>query len=99
MGDENNDISVYDIFGYIATCSLTLMMLPQVIHTYKTKDAKSISWMFLVLESITGICFTVYGLGVLKDTDTLTALPILISNPISFALTFLVSLMKYKYDV
>ena len=50
-----------DIFGYIGAISLTVLFIPQVYKTYKSKDTYNISILFLILELIASISFIIYG--------------------------------------
>lgn len=88
---------VANAFGYVAAVSLSLMAIPQVVHTFRTRDASGLSWMFLWLQFITGTSFTIYGFGVWHNTDLVTALPLLIPNPLNFLCVLALMTMKVVF--
>lgn len=71
------------IVGYIGSLLVSVTFLPQVIHTYRIKDASGISKVFMITNLIGTTCMLVYGLYE-------NLLPVLISNCI--ILTFLILL-------
>lgn len=50
-----------NIIGYIGGVLLIITLLPQIHHTYKTRQTRDISLLFMVLEIITCIFFFTYG--------------------------------------
>tara|TARA_Y100000813_G_C24140416_1_gene342185 strand:+ start:1023 stop:1301 length:279 start_codon:yes stop_codon:yes gene_type:complete len=51
----NND-NIFEIFGYIGAFCLSIMGIPQVIHTIKTEKTEDISIKFIVFNLL-AICF------------------------------------------
>lgn len=80
-----------DILGYSATVIFTLLFIPQVIKTTKTKSAKDLSFLFLLFNLI-GCCLMIpYAL-------ILNLNPILISNCIMLVLNFYLIIFKWLED-
>lgn len=79
-----------DTIGTIAAILTTSSFLPQVIHTFRSKDARGISLgMYTVF--ITGVsCWLVYGL-------LLQAWPIVVANTITITLALAILVMKLRY--
>jgi len=55
--EENNNI-----YGHIAGVLTISTMLPQLIHTWKTKSSHDLSMIMLVINQISGIFWVVYSL-------------------------------------
>ena len=56
--EENNNI-----YGHIAGVLTISTMLPQLIHTWKTKSTRDLSMIMLVINQISGIFWVVYSLS------------------------------------
>lgn len=59
--------------GFTAATSLIITLLPQIYHTYKSKQVDDLSYFFIILNLITSFLFFLYG-SLLKE------LPIIIAN-------------------
>jgi MtN3 and saliva related transmembrane protein len=83
-------MNLIDAIGTLAATLTTLSFLPQVIHTFRTKDARGISLgMYSVF--VTGVsCWLVYGI-------LLEAWPIIIANAITVSLALAILVMKLRY--
>ena len=83
-------MNLTDTFGTLAAVLTTASFLPQVWHTFQTKDVSGISLgMYSVFT--TGVaCWLVYGL-------LLGAWPIVVANGITLALASAILLMKLRY--
>lgn len=79
-----------DIVGTIAAILTTASFLPQVIYTFRRKDASGISLgMYSVF--VAGVsCWLIYGL-------MLDAWPIVIANAITLSLALAILIMKLRY--
>jgi len=84
---ENEQITV-DTLGYASAVIFTILFLPQVIQTTKTKSSKDISLIFLSL-GICGCCVMIPYAVILDLT------PILISNITILILSMYLVLFKY----
>ena len=76
-----------DILGYISTGIFTILLIPQVYKTTKTKSAKDISMVFLLLSE-SGCSLMIPYCVLLKLT------PILISNIIMLILNSYLIIFK-----
>jgi MtN3 and saliva related transmembrane protein len=80
------------IFGYLAGFFTTVSLLPQTIHTIKTKDTSGLSlWMYILYNLGVGFWFT-YGF-------VLDSPPMIIFNGISLILSLTILWLKIKNDV
>ncbi|WP_432454862.1 MULTISPECIES: SemiSWEET transporter [unclassified Agarivorans] len=77
------------ILGYFAAFCTTCAFIPQVIHTWKTRDTSSISLGMYALFVLGVFLWLVYGI-LLED------LPIIIANIITFTLASAILLLKVK---
>lgn len=80
-----------DIFGFIASGFNIVMLMPQVVRTWKTKKTKDLSLTTLIIFLLSASLWVVYG--VMKQ-----ALPVIISN-VSVGITSLLLIgfkLKYK---
>jgi MtN3 and saliva related transmembrane protein len=78
-----------DIFGYLGMVCLTITLIPQLVKVYRTKQAEDLSYLFLLLNVFTCVCFLAYGI-ILNET------PLLIANTIVITQTIVLILLKYK---
>ena len=76
---------IYEIFGYLATVTLTLMNAPLTYGVF-FQNVPIPPFTFLYLSLSTSFFYTLYGIGIAIDSGIFIALPMLISNPCSFLL-------------
>ena len=81
---------IIDIFGYLGACLLTILFIPQVYTTYKTKNAEGISYLFLILEFLASVSFIIYGF-------LITSIPVVIANFSAFICCILLIVAKIKF--
>ena len=83
-------MSSTELIGYFAAALTTASFLPQVWHTFKTKDVSGISLgMYSVF--IVGIaCWLIYGV-------LLGSWPIMMANAVTFTLAAAILGMKLRY--
>ena len=79
-----------DIFGYLGACLLTILFIPQVYTTYKTKDADGISYIFLMLEFLASLSFIIYGF-------LIGSIPVIIANFSALICCILLIIAKMKF--
>lgn len=84
------DISYIAIIGLIAGTCTTISFLPQVIKIIKTKETKGISLTMYIVLAIGILLWVIYGI-------LIEALPVILSNSISFILINIVLILKIKY--
>lgn len=82
--------AITESIGSIAAILTTACYLPQVFHTYKTRDVAGISLM-MYLALLGGVsCWLIYG--VLRETW-----PLVVSNVITIAMLLSIISMKLKF--
>ncbi|MEE9454363.1 MAG: PQ-loop domain-containing transporter [Paracoccaceae bacterium] len=79
-----------DYIGYIAAILGTIAWIPQVVHTWKTKETKSLSLWTNLLILITVALWLVYGLITL-------ALPLILANIAAVIMVGAIVLAKLIY--
>ncbi len=89
---------IFQIFGYIGSGLLSILFIPQVYITFKTKDVKGLSLGWIIFNLITGACWIVYSVGFFFDTNYLDGSIIMFANcsAIFFNIILTVLYMKYK---
>ena len=86
---EENVEPLHELFGYLGALGVSLLLIPQVIKTYKEKNASSLSPGFLVLNIWTALFFLIYG--ILESI-----LPMLAGNCIAIVCSSLLLIMRCK---
>lgn len=79
-----------DLLGYVATSLNIVMMLPQVLRTWKTKQTKDLSLTTLVIFFIACLLWIVYGIAN-------SAVPIIIANSVIGANNLFLIILKFRY--
>ncbi len=79
-----------DVIGFIAATLTTASFIPQVWHTFRTKDVHGISLGMYSAFTIGVASWLVYGL-------LLSAWPIVIANFITLSLASAILVMKLRY--
>ncbi len=80
-----------EIIGYVAATFGTVLMLPQVIKSYKTHRVNDLSMVMVILYILNCIFWLIYGL-------LLQAWPVIICNTICIVIGFLQLVMKLKFE-
>lgn len=78
--------------GLIAGLLTTLSMAPQVYKSWKTKQTKDLSWVWLSILIVGIILWLIYGI-IIKDA------PLILANSFTFVLVFILIILKYTYEV
>ena len=81
---------IAEIIGYIAAVFLSILFIPQVYKTYKSKNASSLSIIFLFLEVITCVLFISYGF-------LIKAVPVIIANFAALICNILLVIAKLTF--
>ena len=89
--------TAFIVIGYIGSFMLSILMLPQIYQTYKSKDASGISIWFLIFELITTSLWIIYGVGFLLE-GILDGIPIVIANSCMMISTSVLIYMKKTYQ-
>ncbi len=79
-----------DLIGTIAACLTTASFVPQVWHTFRTRDVRGISLGMYSLFTLGVALWLVYGI-------LLQAWPIIVVNAITTSLALAILLMKLRY--
>ena len=87
MDSEN----VAETFGYLGATCLTISLIPQLVHTIKTKRVSDISYGFISLQILTCILFLIYGIMLLEK-------PLIIANGVVFVQLLIFLGLKIKYN-
>lgn len=80
-----------DIFGYIGGFLIGILLIPQIIHTYKTKDSKGLSYLFLTLGCLADLFMLIYGFFI-------ESAPLISANFLNLFCNIVLIGMKYMYD-
>lgn len=79
-----------DLFGYFAAILTTVSFIPQVWHTFRTRDVRGISLTMYSVFTLGVACWLGYGL-------MLRAWPIVVANLITLILASTILTMKLRY--
>lgn len=80
-----------DIIGYAAGALLAVCFLPQVIKTFRTKNAGDVSMGMLLLNLASALLYEIYALR-------LALLPIILMNGLFILLMIAEISLKWRYD-
>lgn len=83
-------MSLLDLIGFVAAVLTTASFVPQVWHTFQTRDVRGISLGMYSAFTAGVACWLVYGL-------LLGAWPIVIANCITLTLAAAILVMKLRY--
>ena len=89
--------TIFIAIGYVASFMLSILMLPQIYETYKTKNASGISIWFLIFEVITTCLWVIYGIGFLLE-GVFDGIPIVIANSCMLLSSLVLICMKRMYQ-
>jgi MtN3 and saliva related transmembrane protein len=83
-------MSSTELIGYFAAVLTTASFLPQVWHTFKTKDVSGISLGMYSVFVVGIACWLIYGV-------LLGSWPIMMANAVTFTLAAAILGMKLRY--
>lgn len=81
---------ITNLIGYCATVVGSLLLLPQVIKSYKTRRVHDLSFFFIVLYALNCFLWLIYGF-------LIAANPIVIANFIGLCLCMMQLVFKLKF--
>ena len=84
-------VDATQVIGYLAAFFLVITLLPQVYHTYRLKNADSISIYFLLLQVKTCSLFLTYGI-------LLEEIPLILANCLVLIQSFILLAFKIHYS-
>jgi MtN3 and saliva related transmembrane protein len=82
---------IAEVIGYCGAACLTFTLIPQIIHTIKTKRVSDISYGFICLQILTCVLFLIYGIMIIEK-------PIIIANGVVFLQLLLFLGLKIKFN-
>lgn len=91
----------YIIFGYIAAGLTGILPIPQLLHTFRTKDIQGLSINFIILYLLTAVAWTIFGIGFVINHDVKNSIPLLFPNILNILCLVLqiVLYLKYKQQI
>ena len=92
MNTTNTDYEIIrETFGYAGGIITVIKIIPQIIKIFKTKSAKDISMIFLILGIFGGIFMIIYGL-------MLQEFPIIIRSSVMLTQIIIIFIAKIYFD-
>ena len=85
------DTLINELFGYAGALGVSLILIPQVVKTYREKNVRGLSLTFLLLNLWTSGTFLIYG--VLERIW-----PMIVSNIISLSCCFQLLFLYLKWN-
>jgi len=79
-----------NLVGYTAAAVGTLLMLPQVVKSWRTKRVEDLSLGMTVLYFLNCLLWLLYGL-------LITALPMIVANATALVVSIVQVVLKLKY--
>jgi len=80
-----------ELVGYLAAVLTTISFVPQVWHTWRTRDVSGISLGMYIVFATGVFLWLLYGLLV-------AAWPIVVANAVTLALALAILAMKLRWD-
>ena len=81
-------MNLIDISGLVSSVLICLMFVPEVVHVYKHKDAKAISYPFLHLNLLASVLALIYSIHY-------DVIPMTITNVSAGIFSFILYHFKY----
>ena len=78
------------VLGYAAMAFISIIHLPQLVHTFRLKSAQEVSWGLIFTSAMVSALSTSYGLIIRKP-------PLYVANAISGVQVLLLAGMKRRY--
>lgn len=79
-----------DILGLVAGTLTTIAFLPQLHKTWKSKSAKDVSSVMMIIFCIGVFLWFIYGLAI-------HAMPVIVANAVTLILALLILVLKIRY--
>ena len=89
-----NQFDIYlmiEIFGFIASFTSVISLIPQIIKSYQTKSVTDLSLLMLINFLICSISWTIYGI-------LIEAISVWATNIIMTIFSFILLVFKLQYD-
>jgi MtN3 and saliva related transmembrane protein len=82
---------IADLVGYVAGSLMSIVSVPQIIKSLKTKSVKDLSFLTLALLVIGSTLWMVYGF-------LITSWPVIIMDLIAIFINLFLLIIKIKYE-
>lgn len=92
-----HQLSVYTLSGYIGSVVVSIVLIPQILKSYRLRDASQLSNGMLLLQLTGAICFLVFAIGIWLDQSMTDALPLVLGNSSLIIQTTILLCFKYKF--
>ncbi len=79
-----------ELLGFIGTFLTCVTLVPQVIHTYKSKKVKDLNLIMLIIMNASTIFWFIYGVFIKSR-------PVILANTIVFGLSLTLIILKIYY--
>jgi MtN3 and saliva related transmembrane protein len=89
--------SIYLVAGFLGTFIISVVLVPQIYRTFKTRDVEGISFTWLVMHTLGCSLWILYGIGITLNEGFLDAAPILFTNGLLILSTFALLYGKFKF--
>lgn len=90
MDREGVTMALHEIIGYFAAVLTTVSFVPQVWHTFRTRDVRGISLGMYFVFACGVSLWLAYGL-------LLDAWPIIVANAVTLSLVICIVAMKLRF--
>lgn len=85
------DINAFEIIGYVAAALSSVSFLPQVVKTWRTKSARDLSWLMLVVFMLGLVLWEIYGIWI-------QSMPMILVNLLLLSSAGVILVCKIRYD-
>lgn len=85
------DINAFEIIGYVAAALSSISFLPQVVKTWRTKSARDLSWLMLVIFMLGLVLWEIYGIWI-------RSMPMILVNLLLLSSASVILVCKIRYD-
>ena len=90
--NNNMPHATAEIVGYVGAVFLAVMVVPQVVHTYRTRHTADLSLAFILLQISTCVLFVVFGVL------TPNSWPVVVGNGLSGLSGLLLLIAKFTFE-
>jgi uncharacterized protein with PQ loop repeat len=89
---------IYMDLGYVGSAILTVRLIPQIFHTYKTKKVDDIHMLYLILDFMLSGTMLAYSAGMYFDVHNIGTLPIIFGNVAATTCSVIMLIFKAIYS-
>tara|TARA_B100000900_G_C20537906_1_gene699152 strand:+ start:408 stop:686 length:279 start_codon:yes stop_codon:yes gene_type:complete len=88
---------IFQIFGYIGSGLLSILLIPQVYKTRKTREVNGLAIEWLITNFFTSLIWIVYAVGFFVEENYLDGSIIMFANSSVMFLNVMLIYCYYKY--